>query len=350
MFDEPRFALPVRNLTMHPALTDLYRYLAQSISYSVIAAIAVFLLVKGWKSEDPRLRLRFYFLVLALPVVLPLLFNLSYPQRNALFFRDHLALLDTGRWLDIVLWKQVTLGHAALAIPGLTAALFLTQEAIPLIRRYTSRKRSLEPIMDGQFPVLDSALCEASRIMGIKAPPVALAPSEEHVMYVSGLTKPVLAISPGLLTSITPEELRAMMCHEMAHLSRRDHWTSWMLVVVRSLAFFNPVAWFISRLMWQENEKACDDMAVSATGDPASLASALVKAVAMTKAATGPIVPPIGRTSGQEESLKTQTREASLANRVRRLVSGEGHRLDKWDSAKLWTTALLLATILFFVV
>lgn len=335
---------------MHPALTDLYRYLAQSISYSVIAAIAVFLLMQGWRSEDPRLRFRFYLLVLVLPVVLPLLFNLPYPQRNGLFFRDHLALLDTSRWLDIVLWKQVTLGHAALAIPGLTAALFLTQEAIPLIRRYTSRKRSLEPIMDGQFPVLDSALNETSRLMGRKAPPVALAPSEEHAMYVSGLTKPVLVISPDLLASITPDELRAMLCHEVAHLSRSDHWISWMLVVVRSLAFFNPVAWFISRLMWQENEKTCDDMAVSASGDPASLASALIKATAVTKTATGPTAPPIGRTSGRKESLKTQAREAHLADRVRRLVSRGGHRLDQWDSAKLWTTALLLAIILFFVV
>ena len=169
-------------------------------------------------------------------------------------------------------------------------------------------------------------------------------------MYVSGLTKPVLAISPGLLTSITPDELRAMLCHEIAHLSRSDHWTSWMLVVVRSLAFFNPVAWFISRLLWQENEKACDDMAVSATGDPASLASALVKATAGAKTVTGPIAPPKGRTNGRKEPLKTQAQEAHLADRVKRLVSRGGHRLDQWDSAKLWTTALLLAIMLFFVV
>ena len=52
-----------------------------------------------------------------------------------------------------------------------------------------------------------------------------------------------------------------------AHLVRGDLWTNWLLLLARTLHWFNPVAWWAIREMQAEREAACDELAIAALGE-----------------------------------------------------------------------------------
>ncbi|MEW6033356.1 MAG: M56 family metallopeptidase [Chloroflexota bacterium] len=328
------------------------QYIVQSVSYSLVTVLTVHLLLKIWRITEPRLRFQFYLLALLLPVVLPPLFYLAYPQRSGLYFREHTALIDLNQWFNLRVWHQVTLWHLASVLLALTTGLFLVQESIPWIRR-RSLHRSLKALSPDTLPALNMTIGDVSRLMGRSVPQVMSSPEAGPAIYTVGTARPVIAISPDLLDTAEPEELKAMLCHEVAHLVRRDHWTGWALVLLRSLAFYNPVAWFISRLLWQENEKACDDIAASRIGDSRPLASSLTKAATPAEGPeldSGPS-PRWHRWAWERaDSLERRASRAQIEERAGRLLRPERNNDGAWGTARLWTTTALLATLLFFVV
>lgn len=327
-------------------VTGIFLYLAQSFAYSLVAVIAAYALLKIWKVRDPRLRFNFHLLTLLLPVALPALFSLAYPARYGLNFRDRIALLDLRQWLELSLWKQLTHEHFLLVIFGAATALFLFQEVLPLVRRWPpSRKSSLSQIEHGRFPLLEEALAESSKLMSHPLPPVMLLDSQGPETFIKGVFKPTLVVSTGVASSTGKEEMTAILCHEIAHLARRDHWTGWALVLIRSLAFYNPVAWFTSRLMWQENEQLCDSMSAEATGNPLALASALVDTAEQNWETRLHPAPGIASTT---KAGHVHMVNSHLAFRVRRLLE---HRTvnEEWGTARLWTFAIMLTALLFFV-
>lgn len=325
-------------------VTGFYLYLAQSFCYSMVAVVAAYPLLKIWRIRDPGLRFNFHLLTLLLPVVLPALFSLLYPARYGLNFRDRVALLDLRQWLELSLWGQLRVEHLLLIIFAASTVLFLLQEVFPLVTR-PSRKSGLHPIEHGRFPVLDEALRESSTLMSHPTPPVMLLESTGPETFIKGVFRPTLVVSTAVAASAGKEELTAILCHEMAHLARRDHWTGWALVLVRGLAFYNPIAWFTSRLMWQENEQLCDFLSAKATGNPVALASALVDTAEQNWSTR--LLPPPGSDSPPQGSHVHMV-NSHLAFRVRRLLEHQNGN-EEWGMARLFAFALMLTALLFFV-
>jgi beta-lactamase regulating signal transducer with metallopeptidase domain len=50
----------------------------------------------------------------------------------------------------------------------------------------------------------------------------------------------------------------AVLCHELAHLRRRDHWVRWIEMVVSALYWWHPVVWWARRRLHEESELCCD--------------------------------------------------------------------------------------------
>jgi beta-lactamase regulating signal transducer with metallopeptidase domain len=50
----------------------------------------------------------------------------------------------------------------------------------------------------------------------------------------------------------------AIICHELAHLRRRDHWVCWADVAVGALYWWHPLVWWIRRRLQNEAEFCCD--------------------------------------------------------------------------------------------
>lgn len=79
---------------------------------------------------------------------------------------------------------------------------------------------------------------------------------------VFGLFRSTVCLPVGAIESLSPQELRWVLRHELAHVSRRDAWLLSFALIVRSLHWFNPLAWFATSRLRVHVEAAADDLAL----------------------------------------------------------------------------------------
>jgi hypothetical protein len=85
----------------------------------------------------------------------------------------------------------------------------------------------------------------------------------------------VIWLPLSILTRLAPEQIEALIAHELAHIRRLDWIWNGLQCAIETLLFYHPAAWWLSRRIRAEREHACDDLAVTACGDPIVLAEAL---------------------------------------------------------------------------
>ena len=90
-----------------------------------------------------------------------------------------------------------------------------------------------------------------------------------------GFLRPVILLPPAAALGVTPQQLEALLAHELAHVRRHDYLVNVLQMVTETLFFYHPVVWWTSRRIRIERELCCDDIAVKACGDPVSYAQAL---------------------------------------------------------------------------
>ena len=91
-----------------------------------------------------------------------------------------------------------------------------------------------------------------------------------------GFFRPAVILPTWTLQELPASELRAVLLHEFAHLSRWDDWTNLFQKILRSLFFFHPALWWLDRRLALDREMACDDMVLAATEDAHEYARCLV--------------------------------------------------------------------------
>jgi beta-lactamase regulating signal transducer with metallopeptidase domain/polyhydroxyalkanoate synthesis regulator phasin len=94
---------------------------------------------------------------------------------------------------------------------------------------------------------------------------------------VVGWIKPVVLVPACAFTSLTPQQLQAVLAHELMHIRRHDQWVNLVQGVIEVILFFHPATWWLSRRINTEREYCCDDASVRTTGCPQSLAEALTR-------------------------------------------------------------------------
>ncbi|MEO1413802.1 MAG: M56 family metallopeptidase [Bacteroidota bacterium] len=92
---------------------------------------------------------------------------------------------------------------------------------------------------------------------------------------VLGHFKPVVLFPVGLLTSMTPEQVEAVLAHELSHIIRNDFMVNLIQTIIESIFFYHPAIWWISSQVRVEREHCCDDMAVEILQDKKNYAEAL---------------------------------------------------------------------------
>lgn len=83
------------------------------------------------------------------------------------------------------------------------------------------------------------------------------------IPVVHGFWNPKLIIPHDLLQSFTPNQLQWVLLHELAHIKRFDTIAVLGQKIVQSLYFFNPIIWIVNRMIDQQREYICDDLALA---------------------------------------------------------------------------------------
>jgi beta-lactamase regulating signal transducer with metallopeptidase domain/uncharacterized protein involved in exopolysaccharide biosynthesis len=168
--------------------------------------------------------------------------------------------------------------------------------------------------------------------LGISRPVRLLKSALVEVPTVIGWLRPMILLPASSLTGLSPEQLEAVLAHELAHVRRLDYLVNAFQCVVETLMFYHPVVWWISHHVREERENCCDDLVVEVCGDRLNYARALtvletirVESPRLAFAATG----------------------GSLVNRIRRLL---GTRADDRPASTRELSGLVLVVIGFLLI
>jgi beta-lactamase regulating signal transducer with metallopeptidase domain len=92
---------------------------------------------------------------------------------------------------------------------------------------------------------------------------------------VMGWFRPVVLIPVTALTGLSPQQLEAVIAHELAHIKRLDCFVNLFQIAAETVLFYHPAIWWVSNCVRTERENCCDDVAVSVCGNAGDYARAL---------------------------------------------------------------------------
>ena len=243
----------------------------QAFFHSLMAAAVAEVAVKSFGIRNPRSRQRLFLAIIIAPVVTVPAYLLAGPFRESVPFRAG-ALFDSGRWLSLEVLGFLPVA-AVLLFAFLVASLsFVFQELAPIVFQTLHPSRPGHAARDGSG---DPAIREALTPLPGPAPPVFIVEDDDLVIFSTTGKHASITLSSGLAASLSVDQLRAALAHEMAHVARSRLPLLPAVFFLRIAMFFNPVVLMAFRRAVQEDERICDEMAVSLTGDRAALADTL---------------------------------------------------------------------------
>jgi beta-lactamase regulating signal transducer with metallopeptidase domain len=124
-------------------------------------------------------------------------------------------------------------------------------------------------------PAWEARARDLARRLAIRRPVALLESLRIEVPSAIGILRPVVLLPAGIAIGMTPDQLDALLAHELAHVRRRDFLVNLLQVAAETLLFYHPAVWWVSHRIRIERENACDDLAVEATGDASRYARAL---------------------------------------------------------------------------
>jgi len=160
--------------------------------------------------------------------------------------------------------------------------------------------------------------------LGVKRAARLVESAKVHVPMVIGWMKPVVLLPAGCLTGLSPQQIEALLAHELAHICRNDYLVSVVQSVLEAVLFYHPAVWWVSLQVRREREYCCDEMAVGVCGDRLAYARALSQ-LEERRALLPELV--LGANGG------------ALTMRIKRLL---GYREDIASSNMVWVIALVL--------
>ncbi|MBL8858025.1 MAG: hypothetical protein JNL28_05950 [Planctomycetes bacterium] len=143
-----------------------------------------------------------------------------------------------------------------------------------------------------------------------------------------GVRRAEICVPPRAEAELQPDEITALLAHELAHVERRD--PAWLVVsrAIEVVFFFQPLNRLCARWLSDEAEYLADDWAVAHTGERVGLASCLTEVAGW-----------MVHTDESALVVAMAARGTRLSLRVGRLLD-ENHEPGVAARGTWWTTAL----------
>ncbi|MFO0839966.1 MAG: M56 family metallopeptidase [Phycisphaerae bacterium] len=150
--------------------------------------------------------------------------------------------------------------EAVLRLPTIPGSVWLTGSAllatVMFLRIWWFRRVTSRALPAPRWVVREAA--RVARGIGLRrAPTVLMVETRVSPLVSSGVT-PTLVLPVGLWTALDRAGRRAILCHELAHLLRRDHWVRWIELLVTALYWWHPLTWWVRRRIRDEADLCCD--------------------------------------------------------------------------------------------
>jgi beta-lactamase regulating signal transducer with metallopeptidase domain len=129
-----------------------------------------------------------------------------------------------------------------------------------------------------------AALERQAQRLGLRAMPVLAWCADVSIPVVIGVLRPMILLPTAAATGLSPDQLHALLTHELAHIRRCDLLVNLLQRIVEAMLFFHPVVWYVSRRISNERELACDDLALTSGCERMVYADSLLRMAEMSVA------------------------------------------------------------------
>ena len=333
--------------------TEMWSQLALAVTWQ-LAALAVIALAceRMLRLRQPQVRHALWWFVLAAPLLLtPLRLRLAHTQAAlAVTVRSLTAAAVEPQPAGLVSASgPVEPGSPAGAVTALpvrfdlaaTVALLWLAGSAGLLARLVAGHRRARRILDDSVPVeggeLPAALRDLCAQAGLSRPVALRASASVSSLVLYGLVRPVVLAPRAWLAELGPQDMKALLAHEVAHVRRRDVLANLGQRAAEAFLFFHPGAWLASRRITLAREELCDAWALNQGASRISYARSLTTAAERARASLGLA------SVGVAESRFT------LLRRVEAIMREEGRRRTSRPALMALTAVVLLAAVAFAV-
>lgn len=228
-------------------------------------------------------------------------------------FLDHNATLIVFAWILIIAFKCSKLVHD--------------------IRYIYVLKRRLTSDAGDHW---DKRIKELAHKLYISRPVRLLQSGLVKMPVVIGHLKPVILLPAGVLTSLPPDEIEAVLLHELAHIRRKDFLVNILQNLCEIIFFFNPAVQWLSGVIKDERENCCDDIAINEVKSKKQLINALITFQEFEGATA-------------QYAVGFPGRKMHLFNRIKRIMTNNNQTLNNMERTLLATGIVItsIATIAF---
>lgn len=181
----------------------------------------------------------------------------------------------SGSWQDnlfisyVNTFRRYTPVLALLYTAGLLALCFkMLRELLQV--RYLRR----QVMLPDSF--LEQRFIELKEQSGIRRTVLLRLSEKVQVPLMLGHLKPVVLLPLSLMSRLDTQQVEAVLLHELAHIRRHDYSWNILQMIMETILFFNPVAWWLSGLIREEREHCCDDYVLRSTQRSLPYAHALL--------------------------------------------------------------------------
>lgn len=220
----------------------------------------------------------------------------------------------------------ITLGPNALSVIVAMWAVGVIALSLRLLGGWMLTRRLARSGVAAVSPVVAAAARHiAERLRLDRA--VAIAESRAvMVPTLIGWIRPIVLLPAAALAGLSPDQLRAILAHELAHVRRHDYLINLLQSIVETLLFYHPAMWWVSAQVRTEREHCCDDLAIEVCGDRLVYVSALAELTTLA-----------GR-----HNLALAATDGSLLGRVQRIL---GRPRTMHEPTPAWALAALFVLI-----
>ncbi len=187
------------------------------------------------------------------------------------------------------------------------------------------------------FPVQDSIwldrLKQLSDRMQIGRTVHLLQTALVEVPMLIGWLRPVILVPTALFAGLPPDQLEAILIHELAHIRRHDYLVNLLQVLIETLLFYHPVVWWIGHKLRHERENCCDDLALLIVQDRGVYANALAA---------------LEETRSVQLTLTMAASGGSLLQRIQRIAGLRGKAQDSLNRKPMLSIFIVLFLLTVF--
>jgi beta-lactamase regulating signal transducer with metallopeptidase domain len=203
-------------------------------------------------------------------------------------------------------WPVIAVAVWLLVAVGLLLRLAFTHRRLAALAVTTRRPAQPREV---------AALARARRRLGLRVDVDVARSTMPEAPALLRASRPLILLPVAGCDDLSDQELELLLCHECAHVLRRDNVFAAYAAVLGALFWFHPLVWIARRTMAVERERACDELVAATLEDRQCYLAALTK---FCHAAIGLDSPGMSRlaTAQIKERMEHVMSYAALASRA----------------------------------